>query len=397
MRTLFLFISLALLQMSAIAQNTWTTIASMAVGRFGSTSFSLNNEGYVIGGYLPSGNTTNEMWKYNPTSNQWTQLPNYPGGGNYTLTSFTINGYAYVGLGYSNITNSVYNDFWKFDPNSVQWYSIASLPDSGRMSSASFVINGKGYVACGDFHNNLYTRDLFEYDPATNTWTSKAPLPSFGRTFCMGFASATDGYITGGDYGSLSNPVNCFETWRYTPALNSWSPMPNFPDIDSPSARFSIGNCHFVGFPSWTSNNIWQYNTQNNTWAVAQAFPGALRAAPYAFVIGSTAYVGSGAGINSTYLTDGYSSSPSQGCNVITSIEAVEATEITMQGQYLNLDMIAGNSTLQINDMLGRVVLRQSLLPGNNRIDLSAYHGAMVATVVDEHSTRITHKKIFLD
>jgi hypothetical protein len=41
--------------------------------------------------------------------------------------------------------------------------------------------------------------------------------------------------------------------------------------------------------------------------------------------------------------------------------------------------------------------LQQPLTPGNNRIDLSAYHGAMVATIIDENSTHIIHKKIFLD
>lgn len=172
--------------------------------------------------------------------------------------------------------------------------------------------------------------------------------------------------------------------------------MQQYPDNNGPSVVFTIGNCHFLGFSTWVAN-FWQYDTQNDTWISMAPFPGTARALPYNFVIGSMGYVGGGNGQTSTFFTDSYAYVPPLGCSVITSIESVESSEITMQGQYLTLNVIEGSTTLQINDMLGRAVLRQPLIPGNNSIDLSAFHGVMIATIVDEHSGRISHKKIFLD
>ncbi|MBK6821258.1 MAG: hypothetical protein IPG85_17330 [Bacteroidetes bacterium] len=44
--------------------------------RLGAVGFAMNNEGYIGTGY--DGTYKRDLWKYNPLSNTWTQMPLLP-------------------------------------------------------------------------------------------------------------------------------------------------------------------------------------------------------------------------------------------------------------------------------------------------------------------------------
>ncbi|HML84169.1 MAG TPA: kelch repeat-containing protein [Bacteroidales bacterium] len=103
--------------------DTWTPKTPIPLPRYGALGFSIGNYGYVgtgDQGVISKGIDElclNDMWKYDPISDQWTELPslnvNY---GRSFAICFTIGQAAYLGTGYDSTYPSLeLNDFWQLD------------------------------------------------------------------------------------------------------------------------------------------------------------------------------------------------------------------------------------------------------------------------------------------
>src|SRR5690606_27072084 len=89
---------------------------TLAAAITNSSSFSLNNYGYIIGDLNRTAYNENQpmrLWRYNPIDDKWNQHGNYPGYGAYFINTVTLNGIVYAGLG---VNNGDFNaiDFWSF-------------------------------------------------------------------------------------------------------------------------------------------------------------------------------------------------------------------------------------------------------------------------------------------
>jgi N-acetylneuraminic acid mutarotase len=182
---------------------------------------------WLFGGYGYDDGTNfysdelNDLWKYNPTTNQWTWISgdnisaaygvygtkgvadpsNKPGGREQGASWIDNSGnlWLFGGLGYDDGTVGFYadylNDLWKFDPTSGQWtwmhgnsdvlspagvYGTQGVADPANIPGSRtqitywkdalgkfWVFGGEGYDASG-YEEDL--NDLFEYDPSTNQW-----------------------------------------------------------------------------------------------------------------------------------------------------------------------------------------------------------------------------------
>jgi len=91
------------------------------------------------------------------------------------------------------------NESWEYDPASDQWKRLADFPGEPRQSAAGFSIGNKLYVGTGTPFGYLTFKDFYEYDPFTDTWTEKTPIFS-NRYGTVGFSIDGKGYIVGGDY-----------------------------------------------------------------------------------------------------------------------------------------------------------------------------------------------------
>lgn len=378
-----------------LSQNTWSTTASLPVALWGATSFSINNEGYVLGGYQSNGVFTNNIWKYDAINNQWMQLStSYPGCGRYKLASFVINNILYVGLGSQDFQNPLCSDFWMFDPLSLQWSLIPSLPtsDSARTGATGITINGKGYVFGGHTYGNLYYNDFYEYDPTNNLWTAKASLPNTGRTYCASFSNLTNGYILGGQNGDLeNNPIAIQELWQYNPTSDTWAQLSSYPGIGLTHSAVTINNCHLVGLGAWT-NEFWSYDTQTNTWTQLQPFPSQTGSyLGVSFTIGNIAYFGSGLISQSTFSSTMYSYNPLQSCSVITGIIEENKSIMSQNGSSIIVNVISSNKEFNLYDITGRLIKSQNLNMGTNIINLESYSGVFIISI--KHSDKYTEKR----
>ena len=77
--------------------------------------------------------------------------------------------YGYVGLGYDG-TNYL-RDFWRFDPETNSWSKIANYPGDAVRYASCFVIDNVAYVGCGEDYDNNILGDFYKYDASTGEWS----------------------------------------------------------------------------------------------------------------------------------------------------------------------------------------------------------------------------------
>jgi hypothetical protein len=179
----------------------WTILDTIPIPpKYSQVSFELNGEWYIgLGlnffgfGYLET--PSKEFWKYNPATNVWTRLPDFPGGYQDKPTVFTANGKAYLFVGYiskaamdprgTNQTEFM-KELWEYNPALNSWRKV-DLPDEDLLLTGerySIVAqNGKAYFftaqkrTVGAAYYYFAIRNTFlEYDISSNSFKKIAGL-----------------------------------------------------------------------------------------------------------------------------------------------------------------------------------------------------------------------------
>ncbi|MGN0011474.1 MAG: Kelch repeat-containing protein [Marinilabiliaceae bacterium] len=213
--------------------------------RNGAVAFSLKIGGKPYGfvglGYDGT-NYLKDFWRYDPETNSWSRVADYPGDAVRYASAFVIGNRAYVGGG-EDFDNNILGDFYAYDAESNKWVdggagqamATCGVP---RAQAAAFVCNGKGYLYGGINGNAI---DILErYDPKTNSWEQMRRLSDASRDtyddLYVGLAAygttafvLNDGtddcraYVTtGGSVGSGKL------TWEYNPKYDYWVPKTSF-------------------------------------------------------------------------------------------------------------------------------------------------------------------------
>lgn len=232
----------------------------------------------------------NDLWKYNPTTNQWTLMKgdstggnagvygtigiaagiNKPGGRTYANTWADASGnlWLFGGMGYDGSSNfGEMNDLWKYNISTNQWTwmggsnansdggtygvmgtgSTANIPGA-RFASVTWIdasgnfwlFGGAGYS--GTNYGDL--QDLWKYDPSSGQWT-----------WMKGSANPD----VNGVYGTLGTPASGnLPGGRY--ACNAWA--------DGSGNLWLFGGSGYdaaSGFEDML-NDLWKYNISTNQW-----------------------------------------------------------------------------------------------------------------------------------
>lgn len=209
-------------------QDKWTQKADFpGVARVVPFSFVVNGTGYMGGGDTTNANSssTHDFWKYEPATDKWTQLNDFPAVDPIGFSGFSLAGAGYVleaGPGNPTApTSGPYsNVLWKYNTATDTWERKASLPNADFVSAVTFTIAEKAYVALGVASNNpnntsAERADFWMYDPALNQWTKKADAGGGVRWLGSGFAIGGKGYVGLGT-GSIEDNVKS-DFWEYTP------------------------------------------------------------------------------------------------------------------------------------------------------------------------------------
>lgn len=115
-----------------------------------------------------------DFWKYNITADSWEQIASFPGDYRSYGFSFSINNLGYVGGGYNLIQGQwpypKFNDLWCYIPESDKWIQKESLPFQNEELFDLQGTNTEKYGYC------FYQNKFYEYNPIFDIWEKMADL-----------------------------------------------------------------------------------------------------------------------------------------------------------------------------------------------------------------------------
>src|SRR6266481_1548388 len=164
---------------------------------------------YVYGGQTSTGGFLNDLWRWNPVTQTWTQLANMPTAkGNIQGTYW--NGKIYVPGGFAAGVHITENAIYDIATNA--WSTGAPLPAAQTGTNAAF--NNKVY----NFGGNPGPQSTVTiYDIATNTWSTGAAMP-VAITYGRATAACQYAYYAGGIAGGTTTTNTLY---RYDFAANT--------------------------------------------------------------------------------------------------------------------------------------------------------------------------------
>ncbi len=199
--------------------NVWIQKANFPGGnRETAIAFSIGEYGYA--GLGLAGSRKYDFYKYDPTANVWTTLqPLNSGYHLYDTAIFTLNGRAYfsTGSGFRNVPYGNYTsaEVIRYDPQNDSWTKLNDFTGGARQRATAFTVNGTAYLGLG--WTGVYKSDIWQYNEAADTWTPAANFPLPGRGWVSRFT--IDDKVFVGNGVSLNSMHDEFFIWQ--PSLST--------------------------------------------------------------------------------------------------------------------------------------------------------------------------------
>lgn len=226
-----------------------------------SVPFEINHDGTCtsnnIKGYLYNTGDNNNFWEYDPISNQWSQKADFPGDSRKQAVSFSIGDEIYVGSGVSygvGAPTQAYCDFYKYNPSSDSWTQISDLDVDycySRYRASTFVIDEIAYLTAGA--SNTGMDDTWKYISSTDEWIKVANFTD-ARHYTSSFSLNGKGYVANGTPVGGTERKEC---WEYNPLSNSWR---RFDDIGHKRRfrgfAFTVNDTAYVGGGSGYDDDV---------------------------------------------------------------------------------------------------------------------------------------------
>jgi PKD repeat protein len=239
-----------------------------------------NGNFWFYGGLGPGYDEFGDVWKYNPSINQWVWMKgtgvmnspvnygaqgipsptNDPGSRSWGAATWVDNTGNFWMFGGS--ATGVYADLWKYEPSTNNWtwmkgpqgfgntgvYGIQGIPDPANYppcryeSAATWTDNANNLWLFGGYDLTATLNDLWRYNISTNEWTWMKG---------SNFSGALDVYGLQG----VEDPVN-------TPG--SRATYAHWKDLNG---NFWIFGGTSIGGSGLEYNDLWRFNSLTNNWA----------------------------------------------------------------------------------------------------------------------------------
>jgi len=208
-----------------------------AAARCGAYSFTIDQHGYF--GCGQGVERYSDFWKYDPIDDHWERIADFPDGGRREGISFSCGGFGFAGLGVTTFDDAGHTDeIYKYNPLTNEWTSITPYP-GGATSYAKaesfdvFAVVGGGQEGLLNFQSDFYMYDVLE-----DSWIQLEDYPEGGIRGAASFAIGNTVYFCTGlrediiktkSLYRLSVPISVSETkWQQSIRL---FPNPSFGQI----------------------------------------------------------------------------------------------------------------------------------------------------------------------
>ena len=260
---------------------TWTSGANYPITTYNGTGVSYNDGTddwlFVMGGNTSSGLLT-ECYKYNFTTNSWTQIASLPAG-RLIHAAEAVGDYIYV---FGGSDGTVYtNTVYKYDIVGNSWSTLpAVVPIDLGWARAVTYMDQYIYIAGGyDGVSADYQNTVYLFDANTETFSTASPMLNTAIGGGFGITGNTLVYAGGAYIDGITNAVMVGVINGGNPALINWTTMDNtYPGIpnklrdrdganltaETQSQSIGTANAHLVDAVVWPAGAI--YRTFAHTW-----------------------------------------------------------------------------------------------------------------------------------
>lgn len=194
-----------------------------------------------------------ELYEYNTVTDTWTRKGNVPYSGRRNLLTFSYNDKGYAGTGRSYDYNSYYSDMWKYDPSSDSWTQIADYPATyGRYGGVATPLNGQVYTGLGGSRSvGSHNYEMYKFDPSVEEWTQFENFPFQSLSNPMAFTLNGKAY-----FGVKDEMQGKIILWHYDGL--SWQKVSEI--RLNVKYLFTVNEIAYFASPS--SNQFWIFDAQ---------------------------------------------------------------------------------------------------------------------------------------
>jgi Kelch motif len=242
-----LVLSPYLSQYDAVSDH-WSAVATSPLTSGKSyQEFTINDKAYILS------EATGDLICYDPAAGSWTPKKKFPGlTGRSRGITLAINSIGYYGLGQNFTTNGYLKDFWKYDPTTNEWTQLQDFSGAARQLAMGATIGGKGYLTCG--FSDVFFNDLWEYTPGTDSWIKKKDLPGNARYGSASLVLNNKFYVLG---GTTEATTPSSEVFYYDPSADQWGGVVDIPFGLLVPVGFTINGKAYVG-PAQNILSMWR-------------------------------------------------------------------------------------------------------------------------------------------
>jgi N-acetylneuraminic acid mutarotase len=244
--------------------------------RTGAISFTANDCIYIGAGEFKD-LKARDLWCYNPVSDSWTCMAEFPGERRMSGVGFSLydNGYWSLGTGQMmEKATAFFNDLYEYITSENVWVKKDDFPGSPRVDAASFVVHNRAYLGLG--YATDYRADIYEYDPVREKkWRRIADFAGGPISSPIGIGVSNSGFIIAGD--RLSNSQRF--VYEYLPSEDKWQKKKDFPA----DTRYNLSGCIidsniFLAGGGGQSGELrfrdfYTFNVLKNEWVPAEDYP----------------------------------------------------------------------------------------------------------------------------
>lgn len=158
------------------------------------------------------------------------------------------------------------------------WVPLADFPGGSRFWSSFFTVGNKGYITLGLTDVNSYaTKELWEFNSLTNQWGELTDFPGQERGKAIAFTIGNSGFVGLGLHSSSALNNELTDLWEYNTQSNTWLKKADFPGSTTGIyPHFVIDNKLYL-YTSFNSHEFWSYDPGMDIWTELPSDPQLLQ------------------------------------------------------------------------------------------------------------------------